>query len=135
MTKRITACALLALLFAAVTSAERQNLQFTLTAGTGVRISAGKLVVNRLVVQSRAGNTGIALLSLGVPVGTACDATSAAQLTAEIAPGDATHPGGSFIDPPGANGNTISDAEDLSKACLDTTHTGDKVIVTYFRRY
>lgn len=114
--------------------ADRVNLQITITAGTPVRIATNRLFVDRLSIQSKHGNTGLVYVMLGVPAATTCDATNAAHLSGELGPGDATHPGGQFVDPQGANGMTPSDIEDLSLACIDGSHTADVVIVTFWRR-
>ena len=122
------------LCFAIAGDSERINMQVTITAGTPVRLAGISTPVNRLFIQSLHSNTGIVDVLLGVPVATPCDATNAAQLTAELGPGDATHPGQSFSDPQGANGNSPSDYENLITSCIDGSHTGDKVIVSFWRR-
>ena len=114
-------------------NAERQNMQVTVSAGTPVRLANVKTLVARLMIQSRHANTGLLYLMAGVPTTTTCNASSAAQLTAELGPGDSTHPGSSYSDPQGANGNTPADAEDLSQFCIDGTVTSDVAIVTYWR--
>lgn len=135
MKKHIFIAALLGLfMLLAPVHADRQNVQVAVTAGTPVRVSSVKLLVNRLFIQSRTGNTGRIYILMGVGPNTTCDATNTAQLTAELAPGSATAPGGSFSDPQGANGNTPSDAEDLNKICIDGSHTADVAIVSYWRK-
>jgi len=134
-----TICVLLALAIAAVPlSAERFNFQFSVTAGTPQRISTNVLpfFVDRLMIQSRHNNTGTIYIMLGVPLATTCNAaaTSPYQLSAELGPGDATHPGAAFSDPQGATGNAPSEAEDLTLACIDGTVSGDKVVITGWHR-
>lgn len=114
--------------------AERVNMQVTITAGTPVRLTTTKTLVNRLFIQLKTGSSGRAFLLLGVPATTTCDATNAAQLTAELAPATATAPGGSFSDPQGANGMSPSDSEDLAQICIDGSHTGDVVVISFWRR-
>lgn len=128
-----TLAVVLGLVFTSIADARRVNLQITVvTAGTPVRISANHLLVDRLFIQSKAGSTGTISIMLGVAVGTTCDKTNAAHLTAQLAPGTATTPGQSFSDPQGANGNTPSDREDLALACIDSTVNGDIAIVSFW---
>lgn len=115
-------------------SAERWNYQITVTAGTPQRISPVLFPIDRLMIQSRSGNTGKVYIMLGVPVAKTCSATDTTQLSAELGPGDTLHPGGSLSDPQGANGNAPAEFEDLSLACIDGTVSGDKVIVTGWHR-
>lgn len=114
--------------------AERINAQYTITAGTPIRVATQKTLANRLFIQSRHNNTGLVYVLMGVKPTTTCDATNTAHLSAELGPGDATHPGSSLSDPQGANGGTPPDAEDVSWLCLDGSHTGDVVIVSFWRR-
>jgi len=133
--KKICAIVISLLMFASVVGAERGNLEFTLTAGSPQRIASQKYLVNRLMIQNRAGSSqGIILVMLGVNPNVTCNASNTAHLTAELGPGDATHPGATFSDPQGANGNSPADAEDLAWACLDTTVTGTKAKVTFWHR-
>lgn len=122
------------IIMAPIADAERINTQVTINAGTPVRLAGISTPVNRLFIQSLHSNTGLVYVLLGVPTATTCDATNTAQLTAELGPGDATHPGQSFSDPQGANGNSPSDYENLQTSCIDGSHTGDKVIVSFWRR-
>lgn len=133
MTKRISIVAMLLLACASVTEAERLNFQITVGASP-VRISAVKLLANRFQIQSRHGNSGLVYILLGVNPTTTCDASNTAHLSAELGPGDATHPGQSLSDPQGAQGNSPPDVEDLSWACIAGTVPGDLVLVTVFRR-
>lgn len=134
MIKRISAVLVLLLAFVSLTEAERANFQITITAGSPVRMKASKYLVNRLFVQSRHANTGLIYIMLGVNPTTTCSAANAAHLTAELGPGDATHPGQSFSDPQGANGMTPADSEDLAWACVDGTVTNDVLIVSGWHR-
>jgi hypothetical protein len=138
--KRLLA-SLIAILFVAapLADARRVNLVasgggfLTITAGTPIRLAITKTLVDRLFIEGRHGaSTGIIYVMLGVPVATTCNAADPSQLTAELAPATATAPGIAFNDPVGANGNTPSDREDLALACIDGTHTGDTVIVSYW---
>lgn len=130
--KSIALVTLLAVL--PVLDAERRNQQVVITAGTPIRISASKYLVNRLFIQSLAGNTGIVYVMLGVPISETCNASNALHLTAQLAAGTATAPGQSFSDPQGANGDSPSDIEDLALACLDGSHSGDSVVVSGWHR-
>lgn len=132
--KKILAILAVVALFVPQAGAERVNLQITITAGTPIRIAAQKTVVNRLMLQSRHGNTGLIYVLLGVKPTTTCNASSTSQLSAELGPGDSTHPGSSLSDPQGANGTTPPDGEDLAMACVDGTNSSDVVIVTYWKR-
>lgn len=115
--------------------AERLNYQYTLTAGSPVRIASQKMLASRLLIQNiPMASGGATIIMLGVPLATVCDSTQAAQVTAYLAPATTTSPGGSFSDPQGANGNTATDSEDMQKACLDTTVTGTKVVVSFWRQ-
>lgn len=130
--KSIALVSLLAIL--PVLDAERINQQITITAGTPIRVSGSKYLVNRLFVQSRATNTGLIYIMMGVPTANACSASNTTQLTAELGPGSTTSPGQSFSDPQGANGNSPADAEDLGQMCIDGTVNGDRVLVSYWHR-
>lgn len=114
--------------------AERLNMQIVVTAGTPIRIASQKMLASRFTIQSRHSNTGLIYVLLGVKPTTACDATNTTQLSLELGPGDATHPGQSMSDPQGANGMTPADAEDLSWACIDGTVNGDKALITLWRK-
>lgn len=121
--------------FAPPAHAERLNLQITITAGTPIRVEARSTKVDRLFVQLRhSASAGTVYLMDGVPTTTVCNASDTTQLTAELGPGDATHPGSSYSDPQGANGNTVSDVTDLANFCVDGTHSGDVVIFSFYRR-
>lgn len=111
---------LVALMLAApLVDAARVNQQITITAGTGIRVTTiAGTYVSRIFIQSRHSNIGLIYVSLSVPSATACNASSASQLTAELGPGTSTSPGGSFNDPQGANGNTPSEAEMLLEYAL-----------------
>ena len=123
------------LLVAPFLDAERVNQQITVTAGTPIRVTTiAGTYVNRLFIQSRHANTGVVYVLMGVKSATACDATNTSQLTAELGPGDATHPGGTLSDPQGANGNTPADSEDASMICIDGTNSGDVVIVSFWHQ-
>jgi len=134
------ALSLLAILFltAPLADARRVNVVasgggfLTITAGTPIRLAIKSTLVDRLFVQNRHNSTGLVYVMLGVPAATACSATDPSQLTAELGPGTSTSPGNSLSDPQGANGNTPSDREDLAMACIDGTHSGDTVIVSYW---
>jgi hypothetical protein len=134
MTKRISAVLVLLLALASLTEAERRNMQVVIVAGTPVRLATTKTLVNRLFIQSRHSNTGLLYLMAGVPTSQTCSAANAAHLTAELGPGDATHPGSSYNDPQGANGNSPPDVEDLQNFCIDGTVNADVAIVSYWRR-
>lgn len=125
---------LIVALLVAPMGAERVNKQITITAGTPIRIATLATRENRLFIQSRHSNTGLIYIMLGVNPATTCNASSASQLSAELGPGDALHPGASFSDPQGANGNSPADYEDLSWACVDGTVNGDVVIISYWHR-
>lgn len=128
-------CAMLCLFVAlSPIGAERINKQVTVTAGTPVRVALGTTKMNRLFLQSRHSNTGLIYVLMGVNPTKTCDATDATQLTAELGPGDSTHPGSSLSDPQGANGNSPSDYEDASWLCVDGTHTSDVVIISFWHR-
>lgn len=132
--KKLSAIFLCLLLLALPMSAERWNMQIVVTAGTPIRIMTQTFRVNRLLIEARHGNTGLIYIMLGVPGSKTCNASDTTQLSAEIGPGDASHPGGSMSDPQGANGDSPSDAEDLSMACIDGTVNGDKAIITGWHR-
>ena len=117
----------------ALAQENRVNLQITITSGTPIRVYASTLKLNRLFIQSRHNNAGLIYVLLGVPPTLACNSSSASQLTAELGPGSSTQPGQSFSDPQGAPGNQISNAEDMSWACIDGTSSGDKVIISGWR--
>lgn len=118
-----------------ILDAERINTQIVIVAGTPVRVSATKYLVNRLMIQSRAANTGLIYVMMGVKSTVTCDATNTTQLSAELGPGTpALHPGQTLSDPQGANGNSPADAEDLNQLCLDGTASGDKVLLTFWHR-
>lgn len=134
MKKYFSVALSLFLLLARPAAAERINLQFSVVAGTPIRIATQSTSVNRLFIQSRHGSTGIVYLLGGVPTGTTCNANNSSQLTAELGPGDSLHPGASLSDPQGADGNTPSDREDLATWCIDGSHTGDLVIVSFWRK-
>jgi hypothetical protein len=117
--------------------AERLNQQITIVAGTPIRLAARSTPVDRLMIQARhnpSGGNGIIYILDGVSPTKACNAADATQLTAELAPGTATSPGGSYSDPQGANGDSPPDFTDLAHMCIDGTHSGDIAIVTYYRR-
>ena len=124
---------LLLLLLAPPAHAQRVNLQITIGASP-VRIASIPTRVNRLFIQSRHSNAGLVYILLDVPVGTTCNASDSKQLTAELGPGDSTHPGASFSDPQGANGDSPPDYEDMGNACIAGTNAGDLVIVSYYQR-
>ena len=115
-------------------SAERINAQYTITAGTPIRLYGISMKVDRLFLQSRHSNTGLIYLMAGVATSKTCNASDTSQLTAELGPGDATHPGNAFSDPQGANGTAPPDFEDLQNFCVDGTHSGDVVIVSFWHR-
>lgn len=127
--------AILALVLVQQVDAIRSNQQITIAAGTPVRIASQPgTFVTHLFVQSKHSNSGLVYLLLGVPATTTCDATNAAHLTAELGPGDSTHPGATpWIDPPATSGSRPQDSEDMSLGCLDGTHSGDVVIVSFWR--
>lgn len=131
--KKVSAILLCLLLLALPMSAERWNKSIVITPGTPIRIMAQTFRVNRLLIQSKHASTGTVFIMLGVPASKTCNASDTSQLSAELGPGDTTHPGGSLSDPQGANGDSPSDAEDLSMACLDGT-AADTVIVTGWHR-
>lgn len=134
MKKHIAIAALLGL-FVVLLPAERLNYTYTLTAGTAVRLASQKMLASRMLIQNiPMTGGGVTIIMLGVPTGTACDSTQAAQVTAYLAPATSTAPGGSFSDPQGANGNTIADSENMQNACIDTTVTGTKVTVSFWRQ-
>jgi hypothetical protein len=120
--------------FAPSAHAQRLNQQIVITSGTAIRVSTVSLPVDRLFVQSRHNNMGLVYLMDGVATGTACSASSASQLTAELGPGDATHPGQSYSDPQGANGFSPPDFTNLQNFCVDGSNSGDVVIVSYYKR-
>jgi hypothetical protein len=134
MTGRIAKIALVVVCFIFLLRAERVNMQVTVAVGTPVRLATQTTFANRLLIQAKHGNTGIIQVMLGVPVGTTCDPTNPAHLTAELGPGDATHPGSTLSDPQGANGNSPPDAENLALACVSGTVNSDVAIISYYRR-
>lgn len=120
-----------------ISKPHRINFQITIVAGTPVRLvsadTPNPVYVNRLFIQSRAGNTGLGYVLGGVPLTTVLNAADAAQLVAEIgASPSAAQPGGSFGDPPGSTGGWNSTPpDDLREWGLDGSHSGDVFIVTY----
>lgn len=132
---RTARIAAIVLVFVFLLRAERVNQQITITAGTAIRITTvQRTFANRLMIQSRHSNTGIIYVMLGVNPNTVCSASNSAHLSAELGPGDATHPGASLSDPQGAQGNSPPEAEDLSWACIDGTVSSDVALITYYRR-
>lgn len=131
--KKLSAIFLCLLLLALPVSAERINLQIVVGASP-VRIAGIKTLVNRLMIQAKHGNAGIIQVLLGVNPSKTCNASDTSQLSAELGPGDTTHPGQSLSDPQGANGDSPSDAEDLSWACIAGTNVSDVAIITFWHR-
>lgn len=134
MKKHILILALMCL-FVVLLPAERKNYVYTLTAGSPVRLATQKMLASRLFIQNAPmSGGGVTIVMLGVPAATTCDSSQSTQVTAYLAPATATAPGGSFSDPQGAPGNTIPDSENMALACLDTTITGTKVVVSFWRQ-
>jgi len=116
--------------------AQRVNVMITFAVtGTPQRLVTQSTPENRLLLQSRHSNVGLITIMLGIPTKVACStsATTPSQITAELGPGDALHPGNSLSDPQGANGSSPPDFEDLALACAAGT-AGDQLIVSFWQR-
>jgi hypothetical protein len=99
--------------------------------GTMQQIAAydkGEVLASSIIVQMLAGAAGaLGYLQLGVPKGTAADATKAFQIPAAAS---ATVPGAPFV-------YQVSELEsgeriDLSEAFIDGAHAGDKILVSWW---
>lgn len=118
-----------------ISKPHRINLQLTIVAGTPQRLvsvdTPSPVYANRLFIQGRAGSSpGVGYVLGGVPLTTTLDATSAAQLVAELAASpSATVPGGNFGDPPGNSGGiNMTPPNDLREWGIDASANGVYVV-------
>lgn len=132
MIKRIAVVALLALALCPIADARRQNTQVTVTAGTPIRLSTTKRLVNRIFIQMAIGGTGVGYVFDGIANGTTPDPTHAADLTAQLCAATATAPGCNYSDV--VNSVTAADAIDLSQFWVSGSHTGDVLIISFAER-
>lgn len=138
-TFRAIAVLLLALLLPASVgrAGARFNQLVTIVAGTPVNLATATSTVPditdqrrcaKLFIQAVHGGTGLVYVMAGIKIGRTPAASTAGDLTAELAPATAGSPGGSYSDEdPSPGGSGIL----LSAIWLDGAHSGDTVIVSY----
>lgn len=129
MRRTILIALLAAIPFAGILDARRVNTQVTVTAGTPVRLSTTKRLVNRIFVQMAIGGSGVGYVMTGIPNGTTPSSSNAAHLTAQLCAATATAPGCNYSD--NINSTSNADPIDLSEIWLDGATSGDKIIVSF----
>lgn len=125
---------------------QRKNITITITAGTPVNVgqswdkqttvttavarSTPPIQCQRLAITVLAASSGgIVYVMDGTAYNTVPAATTSANLSAQLSPGTATAPGGSYSDFDPAAGI------DLNGLWIDGAHSGDTVAVTFVPKF
>ena len=137
MIKKILSIAAIVLTFASVASPDPQNgFIATISAGTAVRLisnpsKANPVMANSLFIEPLHGGTGLVYVLYAPPDVTCTNGGAGTTFVAELAPATSTAPGQSFTFP--SNGTAAAEASgtDIRSWCIDGSHTGDTVAVSW----
>jgi hypothetical protein len=118
----------------------RINQTFTIAAGTPINVASGTtttasnapVYAARVFIQMLSGcsSCGQGYVMDGINYPRVPSHSNSTDLTATLAPATSTAPGGSYSDNSlGNNGQLI----DVNRLWIDGSHTGDTVVVSYFK--
>jgi hypothetical protein len=113
------------LLFGQAVNGQRITQTLTIAAGTPIRLATSVTLADRIVVEMKHGGSGLGYVMDGIPNGTTPSTTSNNPI--ELAPATSTAPGGIYAD-------SSAIGIDISQIWIDGANSGDKVLVSYYRR-
>lgn len=104
----------------------------TITAGTAIRLATTKTLASSMLIQALPGSsTGLIYVLNSNPQATCANAGAGTTLVAELAAATTTAPGGAFTFPSNGSSATQASGFDVQFWCIDGSHTGDTVAVSW----
>lgn len=131
--------AIIALILVSVSTGytEPQNGSIiTITAGTAIRVilnasQANPVKANSILVQPLHGGTGLIYVLNANPSFTCSNGGAGTTFVAELAAATSTAPGQTFTFPSNGTATSSSSGFDVRYYCIDGSHTGDTVAVSW----